>query len=121
MSLRRPSTALQVIWGTLAVAALGATWSNNIMFALEDPNAGLTGFVAGGFANHAAASLTLDLAFLTAAVIVWMASESRRLKMRGLWAYVIFSFAIAISVTTPIFMLMRERKLAQGTDVIDKS
>lgn len=110
--MSRPSTALQIAYGVTAVAALIATWSNNIMFMMKNPDAGLTGFIAGSVANHAAASLTLDLVLLGVAVVIWMIVEAKRLKIRWIGAYIFFSLVIAISVAVPIFMIVRERKLA---------
>ncbi|MFA5942007.1 MAG: DUF2834 domain-containing protein, partial [Sinimarinibacterium sp.] len=37
---------------------------------------------------------------------------TRRLRMRGVWLYLLFGTFIAISVTVPIFLINRERALA---------
>ena len=57
-------------------------------------------------------SITVDLFFLGLAVLVWMVLEARRLGMRFVWLYLVFGMLIAISVTVPIFLINRERKLA---------
>ena len=62
-------------------------------------------------ANPASRFITVDVLFLALAVIVWMLREARRLKMRGVWLYVVGGFLIAISVAYPLFMIHRERVL----------
>jgi hypothetical protein len=42
-----------------------------------------------------------------------MVAEARRLGVRFVWLYVILGFAIAISVTFPLFLIARERRLAK--------
>lgn len=111
--MKRPGLALQVTYAASAVVALGVTWSNNILFMMKNPDAGLSGFVAATFANHASASLTLDLVMLGVAISIWMFVEARRLEIRYIWAYFFFSIVIAIAVAVPIFLLVRERKLSQ--------
>jgi hypothetical protein len=41
-----------------------------------------------------------------------MVLEARRLAVRGVWLYVVFGLLIAISVTFPLFLAARERRLA---------
>jgi len=103
---------LCVVYALLAMAALIATWSQNLAFFAASPGVGAVGFVRAAYANPAAASLSNDLLFLCAAAIVWMLVEARRHKIRFVWLYVVLSFAIAISVTFPLFLIARERKLS---------
>ena len=42
-----------------------------------------------------------------------MVVEARRLGIRFVWLYVILGFAIAISVTFPLFLIAREMRLAK--------
>ena len=109
------SLALQISYGMTSAVALVATWWNNIHFMMKHPDAGVIGFIEAAFANHAAASLSWDLVFLGTAVTIWMIVESRRLEMKGIAVYIILSQLIAIAVMVPLFLLMRERKLAQGS------
>jgi hypothetical protein len=41
-----------------------------------------------------------------------MVLEARKLGIRWVWAYVVFGVLIAISVTFPLFLIARERRLA---------
>jgi len=44
-----------------------------------------------------------------------MVIEARKHGVRFLWAYIVFAFAIAISVTFPLFLWARERAMAKVT------
>jgi hypothetical protein len=54
-----------------------------------------------------------DLLFLLVTVVIWMVLEARRLGMRHVWLYVLVGAAVAISVTVPVFLINRERALAE--------
>lgn len=103
---------LCIAYGVIALAALIGTWSQNLTFMSMPDNGGVAGFVRMGMANPAASSLTIDLAFVCLAAVIWMVVESRRLGVRFVWAYVVLSFVIAISVTFPLFLIARQVKLA---------
>jgi Terpene cyclase DEP1 len=111
MKLSSRGKALCALYGALSLIALVATWSFNLQFFALPDNGGLMGFVRGGYANPAAASLTNDLLMLGAACAVFMLTEARRLKIRFVWVYVVLSFAIAISVMFPLFMVARQIRL----------
>jgi hypothetical protein len=108
------SRTLCWIYALIAFGALVATWSQNIRFLGEEGNGGLGGFIDGMYENAAAASISNDLIFLLVAALVLMAVEARRVGVPHLWAYVLGSFLVAISVTFPLFLLARERRLAEG-------
>jgi hypothetical protein len=46
-----------------------------------------------------------------------MVLEARRLGIRFVWLYVILGFLVAISVTFPLFLIARERRLAAQDDL----
>jgi len=105
--------ALCTIYGLIAIATLIGTWGNIISYL----PLGLVGanlkFWPETLVNPASRFITTDLFFLGLAVFVWMVLEARRLRMRGVWLYLLFGALIAISVTVPIFLINRERKLAE--------
>lgn len=103
---------LCVFYGLVAVAALIGTWSYNLQFFAIPDNGGIAGFIRQGFANPAAASLSTDLGFLCLAAIPWMLVEGRDRGIRHLWIFVVGSLTIAISVMFPLFLLVRQVKLA---------
>ena len=112
--MNRPTRTLCAVYALLAAGALLATWSQNLAFFAASPDAGMAGFVRAAYANPAAASLSNDLLFLTGASIVFMVVEARRHTIRFVWLYVLLSFAIAISVTFPLFLLARELRLEKS-------
>lgn len=109
--------ALCIGYAIIAVIALIATWSQNIAF-FAAGDAGLIGFIEGGYANHAAASLTNDLLLLTLAAVVFMIVEARRHKVRFVWAYIVLAFVVAISVTFPLFLIARELRLQAASRTV---
>ena len=109
------SARLCLGYAVIALLALYGTWSQNLhYFGDLSPAGTLDAF--GAFtldlkANPATRSITFDiLAFLLAAN-VWMIYEARRLGIRYVWAYIVLAFLVAISVTFPLFMIARERRL----------
>lgn len=104
---------LCLAYAAIAVAALMMTWSNNLAFFALPDNGGIGGFIAAGFANPAAASLSWDLAFLGIAALVWMGVEARQHGIRFFWVYVVMSLTVAISVAFPLFLIARQLRLAQ--------
>jgi hypothetical protein len=105
-------TPLSWIYAAIAAGALYATWSQNLAFFAQSPDAGVAGFLRAAYANPAAASLVNDLWFLGLAAVVFMVVEARRVGVRFVWVYVVLSFLVAVSVTFPLFLLARERRLA---------
>ena len=57
--------------------------------------------------------LSADFTVVVIAVVVFMISEARRLKMKRVWLYILLSGITAMAFTFPLFMAMRERKLDQ--------
>jgi 4-amino-4-deoxy-L-arabinose transferase-like glycosyltransferase len=70
-------------------------------------------FVQLANANPAARSLSRDLAIAATAVTIWMVSESRRLKMRGLGWVLLSCVTVAFAFGAPLFLHLRERRLAE--------
>lgn len=75
------------------------------------PDAALR-FMTDTQASRASRTVTVDLLLLSLAAMAFMLLEARRLGIRFVWVYILFGFALAISVTFPLFMLARERHLA---------
>lgn len=110
--MTRQDTWLCALYALVAVVALYATWSNNLAFFALPDNGGVIGFFRMGYANPAAASLTNDLFLFGFAAAIFMLTEAKRLGIRFVWAYIVLSLLIAISVLFPLFMIARQRRLA---------
>jgi len=99
----------------IAVVALIATWRQNLAFMAESGASGVQGFVEfwpALLVNRPTVSITVDIFLFALAAVVWMVLEARRLQVRMVWLYVLFGITIAISVTFPLFLIARERRLA---------
>jgi len=101
------------VYALIAVVALIATWSQNIRFFLQEDNGGLVGFVEACYASAPAASITNDVLLMVAAAWVLMAVEARRLRIPHLWAYFVLSGLVAISVTFPVFLAVRQHRIGK--------
>lgn len=64
-------------------------------------------------ANGVATFMLIDLAIVAVIGLVFMVVEGRRLGMRFLWVYVVLTFAVAISVALPAFLIARQVHLAK--------
>ena len=110
--------SLCIAYGVIALLALVGTWSQNVAYfrAGEGPVVGFVmataRFWPDTFATPASRSITIDLFLFFAAAAVFMVLEARRLGIRWVWAYVVLGVLIAISVTFPLFLIARERRLA---------
>ncbi|MBU6161372.1 MAG: DUF2834 domain-containing protein [Myxococcales bacterium] len=101
------------VYVLIAAIALPATWIHNIAFMNLPDNGGVSGFIAGGYANPAAASLTNDLGLIAMAAVAFMIVEGRRVGVRFVPAYVILSFLVAVSVTFPLFLAVRHWRVVR--------
>jgi hypothetical protein len=113
----RSRLLLCVAYGAVALLALIATWSQNLSY-FHPEEGWLLGFVraTGRFwpatlATPASVSITVDIGLFFLAAAALMIIEARRLDMRFAWLYVVFGILIAISVTFPLFLIARERRL----------
>lgn len=111
--MTRAEKGLCGVYAVIAVMALIATWSNNLVFFQQPNNGGLAGFVAALYVNPAAASITNDILFLCLVSFVFMVVEASRLGIRHVWVYLVLSGLIAVSVMVPLFLIVRQMALAR--------
>jgi hypothetical protein len=98
----------------LAVAGGVLPWLANLAFLKQyGPSFDLGLFVGLANDNPAAQSLSRDLAVGASAVTIWMVSESRRLKMRGLPWVLLSCVTVAFAFGAPLFLHLRERRLRE--------
>ncbi|OBF25378.1 DUF2834 domain-containing protein [Mycobacterium sp. ACS4331] len=108
---------LCALYGVIAVAALIATWSQNIAYLEANPLRFLTNFFGDTRANEASQSITVDIVLLFLAAAIFMVIEARKHDIALVWLYIVGGMLIAISVTFPLFLIARERRLAAKGDV----
>lgn len=107
------SKKLQVIYGICALAGVVFTLYFNVLFMLEHGGFSALTFVTENYVNHASASISNDILVVVVVFLVWSFVESRRLAMPYWWLYAVLTFVVAIAFALPLFLLNRERKIAQ--------
>lgn len=101
-------TPLAITWLVLAIAGLIGTWTFNALAIVQ-----LRDFVGDWVGSGpAVSSLTVDLLVVAIAGCILIVVESRRLGMKGAWIYIVLSGLTAFAFTFPLFLSMRERRLA---------
>ena len=98
---------LCVIYGAIAVAALIATWSQNLAY-FDKPARFLVDFMNDSKVTPASRSLTVDILLFALAATILMVIEARKHGVKFVWLYIAGGFALAISVTFPLFLIARE-------------
>jgi hypothetical protein len=109
-----PPTFSKVLCGAyalIAIAALIATWSQNIAY-LNKPS-GFFDFWEATKINPASRSITVDIALFSLGAAILMVVEARKHGVRFVWAYIAAGLLIAISVTFPLFLIARELRIAK--------
>ena len=101
-------TPLALTWLVLAIAGLIGTWTFNA-FAIVQMRDFIGDWVGSG---PAVTSLTVDLLVVAVAGCILIVVESRRLGMKRAWLYIVLSGLTAFAFTFPLFLAMRERRLA---------
>ena len=103
---------LCVVYVVIALVALVATWSQNIVFFRAGGS--FLGFWEATKVNPASRSITVDIALFLLAAAILMVIEARKHGVKFVWAYILGGFLIAISVTFPLFLLARELRLEKS-------
>lgn len=104
--------ALCALYALIGAAAFAGTWGN-ILGVVRELGfwAGTVRFWQDTLVNESSRFITVDLLFLGLAMVVFMVLEARRLGIPGVWIYVVLGLLVAISLTVPVFMIQRERRL----------
>jgi hypothetical protein len=95
-----------IVYLLLSVAGLIGTWYFNLLAIRQGRN-----FLADWGSTPAVSSATTDLLIAASAASIFMFFESKRLKMKYGWLFILGSFVTAIAFTFPLFLAFRERKL----------
>jgi Terpene cyclase DEP1 len=107
------SKVLCAVYGVIAIAALIATWSQNLAYFDRGADF-LTAFWDDTKVNPASRSITVDIALFLLAAAILMVIEARKHDVKFVWAYIIGAFLIAISVTFPLFLIAREIRVSRA-------
>jgi hypothetical protein len=69
------------------------------------------------FANRISGFFGLDV--IVSSIVLWVLviTEGRRLQMKRLWVYIVCNLAVGLSLGLPLFLYMRERKIAKRADL----
>ena len=111
--MSRTRQILCIFYALVSLTALIMTWSQNLLYFQGDSPAGFGQYILDLKVNGAARSFTVDIGLFLLAATGLMVVEARKLGVRFVWAYVILGFAIAISVTFPLFLIAREMRFAK--------
>ena len=117
--MSRRDRALCVCYGLFAAVGFAIMMSLAVSYVLEHSNSGIFG-VAGDFlrdatANPATVFIYADLTLVWIALAAFMVVEARRHRIRYVWAYIIGAPLLALCVSFPAFMFVRQLKLTKGT------
>ena len=100
---------LIAVYFLLAVLGLIGTWYYNFQFFAQDSE---ISYLEAWFANPASSSAAVDIIAVAIMGSVFMAVEGWRLGMWWMWLLIPLSFAIALAFTFPLFLALREIRLA---------
>jgi hypothetical protein len=95
-----------IVYLLLSVAGLIGTWYFNLLAIKQGRD-----FLVDWGSTPAVSSATTDLLIAASAASIFMFYESKRLKMKYGWLFILGSFVTAIAFTFPLFLAFRERKL----------
>lgn len=109
------SKSRQITYALFALAGVTLTSYFNVQYMLEQGGFSLSDFIQQAYINNASSSLTNDVLVIWGAFIVWSYIEARRLSMARWWVYILLTATVAVAFAVPVFLLMRERRLAQMT------
>jgi Terpene cyclase DEP1 len=98
------------VYGVIAVAALIATWSQNLAY-VDKPARFLLDFIDDSKITPASRSMSVDALLVALSAVILMVIEARRYAVKYVWLYVAGAFVTAISVTFPLFLIARELRM----------
>jgi hypothetical protein len=108
------STQKQILFGLLSIAGLIGTWYFNIQFMHEGGPSSAVKFIRDVYANNASSSIGNDVTIAAIAFLVWSYFEAKRLAMKLWWLFIPLTICIALACAFPLFLMLRERKLASA-------
>jgi hypothetical protein len=103
-------THRQRFWFFLIVAIVGlvTAWVFNAIAVMTGAD-----YITAWFGSPVDWVLSLDLLVVAVAGSALMIFEAKRLRIKYVWAYIVGSGVTAFAFTFPLFLAMRERRLAE--------
>jgi lysylphosphatidylglycerol synthetase-like protein (DUF2156 family) len=96
----------------LVAAVLGAVLPLSYLFPFLAANGlDMSLFFKQLFQNNISAFFGMDVFVSALALLLLIYSEGRRRGMKNLWAYVLCTLMVGVSLGLPLFLFFRERKL----------
>lgn len=96
------------VYLVLSIIGLVTAWIFNGLAVVNNED-----YMAAWFGTAVDWVLSGDFTIVAIAVVVFMITEARRLRMKRVWLYILLSGVTALAFTFPLFMAMRERQLAK--------
>jgi Terpene cyclase DEP1 len=106
------SKVLCAVYALIAVAALIATWSQNLAYGDRGASF-IAAFWEDTKVTPASRSITVDIALFALAAAILMVLEARKHGVKFVWLYIIGGLLVAISVTFPLFLIAREIRIGR--------
>ena len=69
------------------------------------------------FSNRISGFFGLDVIVSSVVLWIFVLTEGRRQQMKHLWIYLVCNLAVGVSLGLPLFLYMRERRIAQRQDI----
>ena len=103
---------LRTIYLILCVAGAALPYTQFVPWLAENgPDVSL--FFRQLFANRVGGFFGMDVFVSTAVLLVFSLAEGARLRLRHRWLPAAAAFAVGVSLGLPLFLYMRERRLAR--------
>ena len=108
MATITPHRARFLFYLITSVIGLITAWVFNGIATVTSAN-----YLAAWFGTPVDWVLSLDILIVAVAGSAFMIMEARKLGMKRVWLYIALSGVTAFAFTFPLFLAMRERKLAE--------
>ncbi|MBD2202128.1 DUF2834 domain-containing protein [Calothrix sp. FACHB-1219] len=107
---------MQIIYLLLCILGFVLPYSQFIPFILEN-GLDIKLFFDQLFANQISGFFGMDVIISSLTFWTLVFWEGTSLKMRNLWIYVLCNLLVGVSFGLPLFLLMRQRKIEQQSEI----
>jgi hypothetical protein len=108
---------LKTVYLILCVLGLTLTYWQFVPWVMEN-GLNMSLFLHQLFANRISSFFGMDVFVSAVALVVFMREDCSRLRVTGRWLPIIALLLVGVSLALPMFLYMRERKLAETGDGI---